>query len=101
MFFFSPPPFIPPPIFLSLHPGRSALQAKYNVSDFPSYILIRFESCLVRFEKASQEACDLSERMSAITMITWENKSHFMWPKLSLAQRSANPFLSVYFPANG
>lgn len=39
---------IPPPIFLSLHPLRSALQAKYNVSDFPSYILIRFESCLVR-----------------------------------------------------
>ena len=66
---FLPPPFIPPPIFLSLHPGRSALQAKYTVSDFPSYILIRFESCLVRFEKASQEACDLSERMSAITMI--------------------------------
>lgn len=39
---------IPPPLFLSLHPRRSALQAKYNVSDFPSYILIRFESCLVR-----------------------------------------------------
>ena len=100
MFFFFPL-FIPPPIFLSLHPRRSALQAKYNVSDFPSYILIRFESCLALFEKASQERCDLSERMSAITMITWENKSHFMWPKLSLAEQSANPFLSVCFPENG
>lgn len=44
---FSNLPPMPPSIFLSLHPLLSTLQAKYNVSDFPSYILIRFESCLL------------------------------------------------------